>query len=126
MPAKTLPELCWSLYQAYNQPTKPRRVPRNPRKNQAPAKERVPVKATVVDSVVDVTHWLHNIHPKQTKVFVGRKNTFKLKDTHAFRMWLQPDGDVYIAAKTYAASPEWTVAKFQFLISFFNFPFLES
>ena len=114
MPAKTLPELCWSLYQAYNQPSKPRRVPRNPRKNVAPAKERVAVKATVVDSVVDVVHWLNQINPKVTKVFSGKKNTFKLKNTHAFRMWLEPSGDVHIAAKTYASDPEWKVGLFQF------------
>ena len=114
MPAKTLPELCWSLYQAYNQPSKPRRVPRNPRKNQAPMKERVPVRASVVDSVVDVVHWSHQIHPNVTKVFARKKNTFKLKDTHAFRMWLEPDGDVHIASKTYAVDPEWKVVNFSF------------
>ena len=114
MPAKSLPELCWSLYQAYNQPTKPRRVARNPRKNRAPAKERVPVKATVVDSVVDVSHWLRPINPNTTKVFASRENTFKLKDSHAFRMWLQPNGDVHIAVKEFAVQPEWQVYIFHF------------
>ena len=110
LPAKTLPELCWSLYQAYNQPSKPRRVPRNPRKERPLARERVPVKSTVIDSVVDVNEWLMKVNPNTTRVFKSKKNTFKLKKSHGFKFELNRDGDVMISSKEWASTVEWEVA----------------
>lgn len=109
MPPKTLPELCWCLYQAYNQPSKPRRLSRNPVKPPGPVRERIPVKSTIIDSVVDVNHFLNCLHPDTTRVFKGRDNTFKLHGSHAFRFALNADGDVTISVKQWAADVAWQV-----------------
>lgn len=113
MPAKTLPELRWALYQAFNKPGKASRLSRNPRKEADPAKPpprlRVPVVSTVVDSVVDIAQWLHEMMPPQSKVFQGRDKRFTLKDSHAFKLQLNAFQDVEISSKNYAVDPVWQV-----------------
>lgn len=109
LPAKTLPELCWALYQAFNAPSKPTRVARNPRKTPSKARERIPVKTATIESVVDVNYWLESLHPTTTKVFNGVANTFRLHGSHAFRLCLNDQGDVTLSAKEWAADLVWEV-----------------
>ncbi len=107
LPAKTLAELRWSLYQCYNRPSQSMRRSRNPRKPQV-ARERVPVKTFIVDSVVDVANWLAPINPHKTGKLNGQ-NTYNLHETHAFRLDLVNDGDVQLSSKTYARDEHWQV-----------------
>jgi hypothetical protein len=80
---------------------------RNPRKPQV-ARERVPVKTFIVDSVVDVANWLAPINPHKTGKLNGQ-NTYNLHETHAFRLDLVNDGDVQLSSKTYAQDKHWQV-----------------
>jgi hypothetical protein len=107
LPAKTLPELCWSLYHAYNRPSASRRVARNPRKAQPEVRKRVPVKSFVVDSVVDVSSWLLKLNPTKNGTFKG-STKYPLQNKHAFKFELV-NGAVQISSKTFSTDQDWTV-----------------
>ncbi len=115
MPGKTLAELRWALYQAYNKPSQVSRAPRNPRgplSEKAAAKalrSRVPVVSHIIESVVDVAHWLKKMNPSVTNKFKKTATQFNLRKTHAFKFELNAKQEVVISAKNYAVDKEWLV-----------------
>lgn len=117
--AKTLPELQWCLYQSYNNPAKSRRVSRNPRKPPNAQRERIPVTSSVIDSVVDVAHWLEPMNPNINGTFT--RGAVPLRGVHAFQFKRSTHGDVLLSSKEWASSPAWQVLYRLLLLVYFFF-----
>ena len=109
LPAKTLPELQWSLYQAFNQPAKCRRRATAENKNDRTPQVRIPVKSFVVETVVDTKEWLAPMNPYLNGTFKGAGRTYVLQGTHAFKFARNQDGDVTLGGKKWATDPMWLV-----------------
>jgi hypothetical protein len=102
LPAKTLPELCFSLQEAYNNPKKKKAKKQRRQKDGEVKRQDKQVNIQVIDSVVDVATWLKSLINKE-----GKKN-MTLRDSHAFQLKRDQTGEVVlIRSKQWAANSTW-------------------
>ncbi len=106
LPAKTLPELQWSLEQSYFKTKKEKRP--------SPYLKKKPI-TQVIDSVTDSGTWLQGLLNED------EKKKWNLVDSLAYQLVLNESQDgVYLKSKALAANDKWMV----YLLSLSNFVLL--